>query len=48
MKEQGRQYQFTVFTKNGSQVKNFKSKKKGEIWAKEQKGLITYHVDVVK
>ncbi len=24
------------------------SKKKDEQWAKDQKGLITYHVDVVK
>lgn len=49
MKEQGRQYQATVFThKNGSATQQFKSKKKAEQWAKEYKGMTTYKVEPVK
>lgn len=48
MKEQGRQYQITVFTNKGTLNRNFKSKPKGEAWAKEQKGYINHRVDIVK
>lgn len=48
MKEQGRQYQVTVYLKVGVATRNFNSKKKAEAWAKEQKGMVSYHVDVVR
>lgn len=48
MKEQGRQYQATVFTKKGAHSKQFTSKKKAEAWAKEFKGMIDYTVIPVK
>ena len=48
MKEQGRQYQATVFLKNGSATKQFNSKKKAEAWAKEQKGVTDYRIEVVR
>ena len=49
MKEQGRQYQVTaILSKGGSMVKQFKSKKKGIAWAKEQKGYVAHRVETVK
>ena len=48
MKEQGRQYQVTVFLHKGTMTKQFKSKKKGEAWAKEQKGYVSHRVEPVK
>ena len=48
MKEQARQYQVTVFLNKGSTTRQFKSKKKGEAWATEQKGYISHKVETVK
>lgn len=48
MKEQGRQYQATVFLAVGHVTKQFKSKKKAETWAKTHPGRITHRVETVK
>lgn len=48
MKEQARQYQFTVFLHKGTMTRQFKSKKKGEQWCKEQKGYVNHRMETVK
>lgn len=48
MKEQGRQYQVTVFLPKGAQTRQFKSKKKGEAWAQSFKEKPVYKVEPVR
>lgn len=49
MKEQGRQYQATVYFKAGGTItRQFKSKKKAEQWAKKCENRQDYHIEVVK
>jgi hypothetical protein len=48
LNQQGRQYQVTVFLIRSTLTKQFKSKKEGETWAKQQKGYVSHHIETVK